>query len=188
MRPIPGNVIGIGISDIVRCRWCRVEHGLAIRLIVVEAAFRWPERRTTDSSVMPDKWSGYRTGGRRSNPRTRPGSWPRKRFVRGKHDHCDTERGEKRQIHSIRHGTHHIVGCRKPAPQRRLGRAYRARKHIINNWLKRQMGGPYSVPPKAALTRCERSFLPQNHLGADAAGLHDASVAAETGIGRGQIE
>jgi hypothetical protein len=144
MRPIPGDIIGIGVTDIVRRRWRSVDHGFAIRWIVVEAVDCRPER-PTNSPMMPERMRDGRTG-RRSKPCPRRGSRPRERFVRGKHDHCDTERRDKRPIHSIRHGTYHFVGCREPAPQRTLGRAFRACKRIINNWLRRR-NGQHSVTP-----------------------------------------
>src|SRR5260370_12306782 len=146
MRPIPGNIIGIGVTDIVRRRWRSVEHGFAIRWIVVEAADCRPEG-PTNSPMVPERWSDCRTR-HRSKPCPRRGSRPRERLVRGKHERYHTERRDKRPIHSMRHGTYHFVGCRKPAPQRTLVRAFRPRKRIINNWLKRSINGQYSVTPR----------------------------------------
>lgn len=108
MRPIPGNIIGVGVTDIARYRWCRTYHGFAIRRPVEEAACRRPQGRYIVSAVMPDRRTGKRM--RRSNPSTRRGSRPGERLVRRKHQHDDAERSDKCPIHPIRHGTHQFVG------------------------------------------------------------------------------
>jgi len=76
----------------------------------------------------------------RGNCRTRRSSRSRERLVRGKQQRYCANGRDKRPIHSIRHGTHHFVGCR--TPQCTLGRASRARKCIINYWLRHSNSGP----------------------------------------------
>ena len=117
MGPVPGNIVCVGVTDVVRRRWRSAGHGFAIRWIVGEVACRRPEGGpTTNSRVMPERLRDCRTGSRRSRSCARRGCRPRERFVRGKHERYDTDRRDKRPIHSIRHGTHHFVGCREPHP------------------------------------------------------------------------
>ena len=86
---------------------------------------------------MP-KRSGERPMGnrmRRSKRAMNRGSGPRECLVRGQHQRGCAKRRDKRPIHSIRHGTYPFVGCRA-ALQRTLSRAFRARKRMINYWLR----------------------------------------------------
>src|SRR5205814_10170102 len=109
-------------------------------------AIRWPvgivlhsrpEGPEIVSPVMP-KRSGERPMGnrmRRSKRAMNRGSGPRECLVRGQHQRGCAKRRDKRPIHSIRHGTYPFVGCRA-ALQRTLSRAFRARKRMINYWLR----------------------------------------------------
>src|SRR6266849_511299 len=72
----------------------------------------------------------------RSSPSTNRCSRPGECLVRGKHERYQAERGDKRPIYSIRHDTYQFAGYRA-ALQRTLSRAFRARKYIINYWLRR---------------------------------------------------
>ncbi len=132
MRPIPGDGISVGVLEIA-WRWLRrIYHGLNSRRPVVEAPYRRPEGPEVVSPVMPERLRRRPVGNRmRSKPATRRRSGPGGCLVRGKHERRRTERREKRPIHFIGHGTHHFVGCRAIL-QRTLGRAFRARKRIIN--------------------------------------------------------
>jgi hypothetical protein len=118
MGPVPGNIVRIGVVDVVRRGWRSLSHGFAIRWIVGEAACRRPEGPTAKSRMMPERLRDGRTGRRRSSPCAR-GCRPGERFVRGKHERYDTDRRDKRPIHSMRHGTYHFVGCRQPHPNAR---------------------------------------------------------------------
>jgi hypothetical protein len=110
MGPIPGHIIGGGVTDIAGGRWRRIHQGLATRcpVVVVVVPYERPERRCIPSAVMPERLGDRRMRHRmrRSKPSTRRSGC----LVRGKHKRYCAERRDKRPIHSIRHGTHQFVG------------------------------------------------------------------------------
>ena len=117
MRPIPGNIIRIGVTDIAG-RWLRsIDDGLASRWVVEEAACSRPERPYIVSPVMPERLGEWRTGHRmrRSKPCAGSCSGPRECLVRGKHKRYCAEGRDQRPIHFIRHGTHQFVGYWQPS-------------------------------------------------------------------------
>lgn len=139
MRPIPGNIVCIGVMHIAGC-WLRaIADGFAIRW-PVEALVARPKGPYIVSPVMPKRVGDRRTGNRmrRSKPSAMRRSRPCERLVRGKHKRYYAERRDQRPIHSIRHGTHQFVGY-WAARQRTLGPAFRARKRTVNCWLKRNI-------------------------------------------------
>ena len=114
MRPIPGNVIAVGVADIARYRLIDIGHRFAARRPVEEAARSRPERPGNGSPVMADEGrAGNST--RRANGCMRHCSTTScsrrlgEYFVRGKHCHCDAVETDK-PAHSIRHGTHSLAG------------------------------------------------------------------------------
>lgn len=131
MCPIPGNIVGLRVMDIARCRLRDIRRRLAIRWPAGEITYARPEGPDTGSPVMPERMGEERTGDRRRRSKPRRCSRASRCLVRAKHQRDRAERHDKRRIHSIRHGTHQFVGY-YAAPQRTLGRAYRARKHIAN--------------------------------------------------------
>lgn len=54
MRPIPGNIIGVGVTEIARYRLRSTYHGFAIRRPVEEAPCCRPQGPYIVSPVMPD--------------------------------------------------------------------------------------------------------------------------------------
>jgi hypothetical protein len=131
MRPVPGNVICIGVM--VVARWSRqIDNGFAIRWSVGEVSSR-PEGSYVVSPVMPERvdnrWMGHRMC--RSRSSARRCSRCRECLVRGKHQRDHAERRDKRPMQSIPHDTHTIRWL-PSTPQRTLGRACRVGKGIIN--------------------------------------------------------
>jgi hypothetical protein len=147
MGPIPGNIIGIGVTDIARCRWRGIRQRFAIRRPVGEVPCCRPEDPRMASAVMPKRVDDrpMRSRMRRGRPATSGCSRPCEGLVRGKHERCCTERRDKRPIYSIRHGGHQFVGCWAPLLGR-LGWAFGGHKRIINYWLRFKIngGGPSS--------------------------------------------
>lgn len=140
MRPIPGNIVCVGVMHITGC-WLRtIADGFAIRWSVVEALAARPEGPHIVSPVVPKRVGDRRTGNRmrRSKPSAMRRSRPGECLVRGKHKRYCAEGRDQRPIHSIRHGTHQFVGY-WAARQRTLGPAFRARKRTVNCWLKRNI-------------------------------------------------
>ena len=78
---------------------------------------------------------------RRSEPGTGRSARPRERLIRGKQERDCADRRDKRPVRTILHDTHHFVGCRAAPPDETLGRASRARKRIINYWLRNNLNG-----------------------------------------------
>src|ERR1700691_2436547 len=88
----------------------------------------------------PGKWMGNRMRKRATSRCSRPGEC----FIRGKQNHEGAEGCDKRRIDSAGHGTHQFVGYGGTV-QRTLRGAFRARKCIVNYWLRRNVnaqGGP----------------------------------------------
>ena len=141
MRPIPGNIVCIGVMHIAGC-WLRTTRdGFATRWPVVEPLVARPEEAPCIvSPVMPERVGDRRTGNpmRRSKPSAMGRSRPGECLVRGKGKRYYAERRDQRPIHSIRHDTHQFVGY-WAARQRTLGRAFGARKCTVNYWLRRNI-------------------------------------------------
>jgi hypothetical protein len=85
----------------------------------------------------------WNTRTRRSHPPATRYSF-RKRLARGKDKRQCAERCDKRPMYSVGHGTHLFAGY-GAAILRRLGRAFRARKRILNYWLRRNLNGERSL-------------------------------------------
>ena len=120
MRPIPGNILGVGVTDVARDRLVHFSrHGFAMGRPIEVAPGCRPERLRMASPVMPDeRRAGKRM--RRGNPCTgcclrRPGEC----VVRRKHQYCDAEGADKRPIYPIRHGTHPLLVTEQAPTQAR---------------------------------------------------------------------
>jgi len=114
MRPIPGDIISIGVADIARYRLVDIGRcRFAARRPVEEAPRCRKKRPCMGSPVMPGE-GRTRNRMRRSNCcRRYCCAWrsprPGECLVRGKHCHRDAE-GTDKSEHSIRHGTHSLAG------------------------------------------------------------------------------
>jgi hypothetical protein len=133
MYIIPGNIVRAGETDIVRCSG---GPGIYHRFVVIRCPIevvRGCRQATPYSPVMMHRSAGRRleSRGRRSRPSSTRYSRIGQCLARGKDKRDATERRDKRPTHSTGHGTHQLAGY-GAAFLRTLGRAFRARKGIIN--------------------------------------------------------
>src|ERR1700688_3357050 len=111
MRPIPGNVIGVGGMRIAGWRH-GIYQGLITRWPVIVSVHARPEDRAVVSPVMAERPVCRRMeiSMRRSERSTLRCYRAGERLVRGQHERYGTERRDQRPIHFTRHGTHQLVG------------------------------------------------------------------------------
>ncbi len=114
MRPIPRDILGIGVADIARSGLRSIHQGFADRRPVGGVRHARPDGPNIVSPVMPERLADERVGNRTRwiNPSTKWCSRAGERLVRGKHKRNYTERRDKRPIPSIRHDTHQFVDYR----------------------------------------------------------------------------
>src|SRR5205814_5708021 len=100
---------------------------------------------TTVAVMLPERVCAWRAEHRMGPGKTcggrgsRCGCGPRERLV-GPEQKCGhAERSDKSSIDFMRHGAFHSFLL--PPPKGTLCRAFRARKHIINVWLRRNVNG-----------------------------------------------
>jgi hypothetical protein len=55
MCPIPGNIVGLRVSDIAWYRLRNIDQGFAIRWPVEDVAYRGPDSAGVVSVVMPER-------------------------------------------------------------------------------------------------------------------------------------
>jgi hypothetical protein len=110
MGPIPGNVMGVGVVNVARCRWRTIRHGFAARGAIVGIREARPKRIV--SAMMPERVGEQRTGNRmrRGKRCTSRRSRPGERFTCREQNRNYAERRDKRPILSICHRTHQLVG------------------------------------------------------------------------------
>jgi len=103
MRPVPGNIIGTGVTDFARHRLPAADNGFGIRPVGV-VAIAWPEIpeivSEIVSAVMPEEMAERRMGD------GMPWSGFGERFARGKHKRYRAETPDQRSIDFISHDTH----------------------------------------------------------------------------------
>jgi hypothetical protein len=131
MRPIPGDIIGIGGVDIAGWRG-HSGQGFAIGWLVIKAVTRPKAVETISAAVMPERLPGrvrHRT--RRAQASATCDGRPGKCRGRRHYERRGAEGGDQRPVCSIRHSTHQFVGYQAP-PDPKLGRPFRARKPILN--------------------------------------------------------
>ena len=116
MRPVPGNVIGGGVTDVVRDRRRNLSEGFAGRTVIVSISACDRPEGAWHAPVMPEGWMWGRERAARRCSRSRESLRRRRR-----HQRCNAERRNKGRRYPIRHGTHQLFGYE--AIMRTLSRA-----------------------------------------------------------------
>jgi hypothetical protein len=110
VRPVPGNILSVGVTDIARDRLVDIgRRRFAVGGPIEGAAGCWPERPRMVSPEMAER--------RRAQNRMRRGYSRAGHAVRAlgetvvcrKHQHCDAEGADQAPVDSIRHGTHPLL-------------------------------------------------------------------------------
>jgi hypothetical protein len=123
MRPIPGNIVFIGVMDIAR-RWLRtISQGFVSGRAVVVKAISRPEDSTIASTMMPGRLRDRPMGNRMRRMRgsMRPGCRSRECLAGAKQQRQCADRCDKRAIRSMRHGRYHRLVTEQPPIQARAG-------------------------------------------------------------------
>jgi hypothetical protein len=109
MRPIPGDILRIGVVHVARCRLRSIRDRSAIRWPVEEVSITEPDAASIVSAVMPERPRQCRAGNRMrgSKPAAMRYSGLGEGLVRRKHERYCTEARDHHPVNSIRHRTHH---------------------------------------------------------------------------------
>jgi hypothetical protein len=109
VRPIPGDIICVGMMDISRSRLRNTDLAFATGWPVIAFVSR-PENSRSVSSVMVQRSACQRTETRMPRACAMRGSRSGEGLAREKDNRCNAERGDEHPVHSIHHETHQFVG------------------------------------------------------------------------------